>query len=205
MKKNETKMTVKVPTALYQRFVRQLDELSLKKAAFLTSIIESELPHLRKDLDGKKLSSRGRRHIAGALKKMGTTTVNVVLTKQLARSLTQCVQAHGIVRDAFVSRLIALLRSEPNFLEALDLPARVEQRQFRALVQDMPTSPLKAMEEVRADPFYYLRVAVEERQGTGLYTAPLPRRWDGLACFLPDEDVPSTPAWKARQAHLADL
>lgn len=59
--------------------------------------------------------------------------------------------------------------------------------------QDIPTSPLKLIEETQWDPLYYLRCACEERFGCGLYTLPLPKGLIGLSCYLADEDVPGTP------------
>lgn len=205
MRKGDTKITVKVPTSLLRRFKRQIDGLNLKRDAFLVSMIGGELPYLEKDMDGRRLTSAARRHIAGSLKRMGTSTINVVAPESIAASLTKATKRHNLVRDAFVSRLIALLRSEKSLLDLLDLPERIERPQFRSSVDAMPTSPLKAMEEVKADPLFYLRVAMEERHGTGLYLADLPPRLHGLACYLDDGQVPGTVAYKARQGEEEQL
>jgi hypothetical protein len=203
MKKGETKVTFTVPAKMAESFRNQLDALSLKRDAFLAFMIERELPNLARELAGKKLSPIGRRHIAGSLKRMGTKRLGVVMSKPAAKTLRKCARDHGISRDAFVSRLVALLRSEKALLKALDLPEQVDQRRFRAVVEDMPTSPLKAMEAIRWDPLYYLRSAMEHHHGVGLYLARLP--WDGLACYLADEDIPGTPEWRKREQELAEV
>jgi hypothetical protein len=51
---------------------------------------------------------------------------------------------------------------------------------------------MDAISEVMMDPFYYLRVAVHEQHGSGLYTMPLPPQFHGFACYLDDEEVPGT-------------
>src|SRR4051812_25590097 len=121
MNRMDTKMTVSIPKKLMESFMQQLDELALKRDAFLVAMLDGQLPYLEKELAGLKLSGKGRRHIAGSLKRMGTKKVNVVISKRLAREVDRLVRKHGLVRDAVISRLIALLRSEKVLLEALDL------------------------------------------------------------------------------------
>ena len=60
------------------------------------------------------------------------------------------------------------------------------------------------IEETQGDPFYYLRSACQERHGCGLYALPLPPQLHGMACYLPDDQVPRTMAYEARVAKEAE-
>ena len=190
---SQTKITVKIYEPLLRSFDRQLD-VHFKRDAFLNRMIQGEVKHLADDLDGKRLSLRAKRYISGELKRMGTTSVNIVVDKSTADALGAVVEATNMVRDAFINRLIILLRSSKPILDYLELPAFVTDRAFKASVDPMPTSPLKAIESVLADPMFYLRVAAEERHGVGLYLIDLPAKLDGFACYLDDARVPGTEA-----------
>jgi len=66
----------------------------------------------------------------------------------------------------------------------------------------MPTSPLRAMEAVRDDPLYYVRNHVEDVQGCGIYRVALPPGAEWASCYLPDDEVPTTGAFRRRQKDL---
>lgn len=115
-------------------------------------------------------------------------------------------ETHNLARDAFLNWLIALLRSTDVLLKFLNLPTKTDNRAFHGLgVQSMPTSPLRAIEETQSDPLYYLRTACEERHECGLYALRPPRNMLGFCCYLPDEDVPDTPANMEKQREEEEL
>jgi flagellar biosynthetic protein FliR len=57
-------------------------------------------------------------------------------------------------------------------------------------IEDMPTSPIRAIEETQWDPFYYLRTACFERHGCGLYALPLRALADSYALLPAGEGLP---------------
>jgi len=169
-------------------------------------MINVETECLAQELAGKKLSSKAHRYIAGELKRMGTTTVNVVVDKTVADALNAVVKETNIVRDAFINRLLWLLRGGKKLLDYLELPSRLTASAFEHYVPDfMPTAPLQAMLQIRDDPLYYLRLASEERHGTGLYLLELPYQLHGFACWLDDIFVPGTATYIDADQLLADL
>lgn len=189
-----TKITVKIYEPLLRDFGKQIDSLFIKRDAFLNSMIQEEVRHLASDLEGKKLSVRAKRYIAGELKKLGTVQVNIVVDKTTADQLNAIVEKTNIVRDAFINRLIMFLRSSSPLLSYLELPEFITGSAFESYVEPMPTSPMKAMEAVHSDPLFYLRVAAEERHNTGLYLIDLTPKLAGFACHLDDSQVPGTKA-----------
>ena len=195
----KTKITVKIVASLLQAFDKQLDELHIKRDAFFNSMLLGEIPNLERDLKGKRLSAQAKRHIASALKRLGTKQVNVSIDHATAKALNAVVTKTNIVRDAFVNRLIMFLRSSDVVLKYLELPQFVNSSSFEGHVEPMPTSPLKAIEAVHSDPLYYLRVAAEERFGSGLYLIDLPVSYTGLACFLEDSQIIGTKEWERAQ------
>lgn len=198
---SQTKITVKIYEPLLRDFDRQIDALFIKRDAFLNAMIKEETPRLAEDIGSKRNSPAAKRLIAGSLKRLGTTQVNVVVEKSTADELNRVVGEANMVRDAFVNRLIMLLRSSPRLLDYLGLPEFITGSAFDSHVEPMPTSPMKAMEAVHADPLFYLRVACEERHKTGLHLLELPEELTGFACILDDSHVPGTEANNKAQQH----
>lgn len=197
-----TKITVKIYEPLLRDFDRQIDALFIKRDAFLNAMLREELPRLKEDVAGRRNSAAAKRHISGELKRLGTRSVNVVVDKATSEALNAIVEESNIVRDAFVNRLIMMLRSSSQLLRWLDLPEFITGSAYSGGVEPMPTSPMKALESVHSDPLYYLRAACEERHGTGLYLIDLPAKLAGFACVLDDSMVPGTKAHEeaAREA-----
>ena len=199
---SQTKITVKIYEPLLRDFDRQIDKLFIKRDAFLNAMIQEEVRHLANDMEGKRLTTATKRYIAGELKRMGTTQVNVVVDKSTADALNAVVEASNMVRDAFMNRLIMLLRSSSQLLGYLELPEFITGSNFESYVEPMPTSPMKAMEAVHADPLFYLRVACEERFKTGLYLLDLPQKLAGFSCYLEESSVPGTQAYEQTQKEV---
>lgn len=197
-----TKVTAKLFAPTYARFDTQLSEALLRRDAFIDRMIANEVPHLRQDLAGKKLSPQANRYISQSLKKMGTQELekkSISIRHSTVDALKAAVDEHNLVRDAFLNLLIVLLRSTDKFLEQLGLPSRITSFR-RDGTDDMAVSPLIAITEIQWDPLYYLRAACEKEYGCGLYALTLPARFHGFACHLPDEDVPGTQANLERAA-----
>jgi hypothetical protein len=201
---NPTKITALLYEPVYKEFTLQLMSLPLKRDAFIELMIERELPELRRDLEGKVNSAKAKRYISGCLKKMGGGRVgelrplSIAVQKSTAQALRDLAQEHNFPRDAFINRLIALLRSTDYLLKELDLPAGVSDVRG---TESMPTSPMKTLEATFYDPLYFLRAACQQRYGCGLYLLGMP--WPGFACFLPDDEVPGTEAYIERRAAMA--
>ncbi len=192
-----TKITAKFYAPMYAAFDRQVSDALLRRDVFLDRMIAAEIPHLREDLRGKRLSSAAHNYISQSLKRMGGKNtpplkqVSLAVASETAKALNKVVVDHNLVRDSFLNLLIALLRSSDPFLKSLGLPLRVGDWP-QVGTESMPTSPMKAMEEIQSDPLVYLRDACEYQYSCGLYTLPLRQEWHGLSCYLPDEAVPGT-------------
>lgn len=197
-----TKITTLLYEPIYNDFTSQLKSLPFRRDAFIELMIERELPNLKEDLAGKVNSAKAKRYISGCLKKMGGAKagqlmkLSISVSKSTATELRALEDKHKFPRDAFLNRLVVLLRSTDFALKALDLPRTV--RQVGGGVEDMPTSPMGVLEAALFDPLYYLRNACQRQHGCGLYLVDTP--WPGFACYLADEDVPGTAAYLAQQA-----
>lgn len=192
-----------VPPKLWEAFRSQTDRLFLSRAPFLDYMLARELPELRAELAGLRLSTAAKRYVAGRMKRTGPTSVNIEVRPETADALRDAVRDHNIVRDAFVSRLIMFLRSSPPLLKLLEIPSSVSGRGRGAWLADMPTSPLEAMEVIRDDPLYYVRHHCQENWGCGIYRVQLQRSIDWSVCYLDDDEVPNSPALK-RAAKLLE-
>ncbi|MFC3627775.1 hypothetical protein ACFOKJ_16760 [Vogesella amnigena] len=188
----QTKLTFKIYEPLLDDFEKNIDRLCLKRDAFLNHVLRTEVDYLKKELGSKRQSAAARKFISGELKRLGTHTINVVVDKDVAAMLNEVVDSSNMVRDAFANRLLMFLRCSPKMLNYLDLPLNVRQSNFDYCIDDISTSPLLAMEEIFRDPMYYLRVAIEERNGVGPYMLNLPEKLIGFTCYLSDDQVPGT-------------
>lgn len=200
-----TKLTAKLFAPMYADFDRQLSGALLRRDAFLDRMIWQEIPHVREDLKGKRLSNEANRYISHSLKGLGgkksppLRQVSIAVRHETAEAFRSLVEEHNLVRDAFLNRLIALLRSSDKFLKALNLPMRVGWGR-RDGTEDMPTSPLRAIEETLWDPLYYLRAACHSQYGCGLHLLEFPVEFMGLYCYLDADQVPGTSVYKERES-----
>lgn len=200
-----TKLTVKLFQPMYAKFSKQLAAMPLLKDAFIEEMILSELRYLEEDLSGKVNSEAARRYIAGSLKRMGPKDkelepVSIKVALSTATRLRRVAERHNLCRDAFVNFLFACLRGEDGFLRYLGFSTRVGKIGWQSGVEDMPTSPLKAIEVSLSDPLYYMRSECQDLYGCGLYALELPSQMHGFACYLPDHLVPGTPEHAEFQA-----
>ncbi len=184
------KISVRVGDKLMGSFQAQLDALHVKRDAYLDHIISGEVVYLRAELAGKKLSRKGRRYIARDVMRTGKL-FNLTIRKTTADALDSVVEESNMVRDAFLNRLIVMLRCGETLRSIWNVPRTMDGPVFRG-TQGMPVSPLEAMEELRADPLYYLRTFMKEHHNEGLYTtAGLP---PAFCCYLDDLAIPGTTA-----------
>lgn len=188
---------------------RRLEQLHIRRDAFLNHMIGSELLYLREEMQGKRLSSKARRYVSGELKRLvsfgSESAVNIVVDTTTADALNALVKDTNMVRDAFINRLILFLRSTDSLLDHLRLPKTVRSREFESGVPDVPTSPLRAIEDAYADPLFYLRIAANERHECGLYLLPLPPKLQGFTCYIEDKDVPGTDAHAEAEREAKEL
>ena len=167
-------------------------------------MIKSELQYLDEDLINLRQSDKARQYVAGELKKLGTHTINIVVDKEVADSLNSIVKHANMVRDAFVNRLIMMLRST-KALKFFGLPSKITDLCFNGIDDPLPTTPLEAIEVVLKDPLYYLRQASIDRNKCGLYRLPLPKKFVGFSCYLEDEHVPNTEEHRKMQKAYAEF
>ena len=185
----------KMPATLWNGFRVQTDGLFIYRAPFLDHVIKSELPYMRADLKGYRMSTRAKRYISGELKRTDTEGVNLELRTSTADELREIVREHNLVRDAILARLVILLRSTDALLKWLEVPRYASDRSERGYLEDLPASPLLALEAIRDDPLFYVRHFVRDRHGLGLYRVDLPAVW--ASCHIEEDFVPGTKANKA--------
>lgn len=199
----KTAISFRVPDRLWEAFKTQTDNLFIARAPFLNHMVKQELPHLREDLAGLRLSTRAKRHISGELKRLGAKSRNIEVEPETAEALRAVVAEHNIVRDAFMCRLIIFLRSTNALLKYLELPHYATDRGIPSMLEEMPSSPLGAMEAVRDDPLFYIRNHLHHVHECGVYRVQLPREVSWAACYLEDEFVEGTRAFR-KQKKLTD-
>lgn len=187
-----TKITVRIQPGLAAKFDADIKGCFIKRDAFLTQVLRNEVPYLRKELEGKKLSQAAKLHVSRSLKRLGPEPMNILIDKAVATALNEVVEETNIVRDAFMNFLLMFLRATPTMLKHFDLPTHYTGSAFNSHLDPTRVGPLQAISDAMVDPFYYLRVAVQERHGVGLYSLPLPENLHAFSVYIPDEDVPGT-------------
>lgn len=201
----KTSISFRVPDQLWIPFKAQTEELFLNMAPFLDYAIRGELPHLHEDLASLSLSTKVKRHISGQVKRTGATSKNIEVRPETAEALRAATSEHNLVRDAFMCRLIIFLRSTDSLLKYLEVPEYADDHGVTAILEGMPTSPMRSLAAVRDDPLYYVRHHLQELHGCGIYQVALPRSMDWAACYLDDELVKGTRAHKKKQKEEEEL
>lgn len=198
-----TKLTANLYEPMYLDFDHRLSKLLIRRDAFLDLMIWQEIPYLRDDMAGKKLSKAANQYIARSLKTIGNADrpplrqVSIAVKQETAAALRDIVDEHNLVRDAFLNRLILLLRASEKLLDFLFLPKDSSWNKHD--VDHSPTSPIAALEHLMRDPFLHLREYSLREHGQGLYTLPLPHGLIGMSCYLEDDCVPGTKAHEESQ------
>lgn len=198
-------ISFRVPSRLWNSFKDQTDKLFLSRAPFLDHVLSVELPHLAEDLAGKKLNTRTKRYIANQLGRADTTPVTIDVQPETAKQLRAVVGEHNIVRDAFVCRLLIFLRAHNKLLDLLELPHYANDWSIKGMLEELPASPLRALEAVRDDPLFYIREHLKQRHGQRVYTVELWPEIDWSACYLPPERVEGTGAYNKQQKIWAEF
>ncbi len=117
----DTKITVKLIKSMDERLEQQLKRLCIKRDPYLDAILAAELPRVSEDLKGLRQSDAATRYIGGELKRQGLVQVTVKVRKSTADLLTRVTEEHNLHRDAFINRLISMLRGGTKTMEALGL------------------------------------------------------------------------------------
>lgn len=200
---SKVSISFSVPPKRWDAFKQRAHALFLNLGPFLDHMLSVELPHVQADLKGLRLSLRARRYISGAMKKQVplSPNVNFEVRQETADLLRTVVKEHNLVRDAFFCRLLVFLASSDKLLNYLEVPLYATDRGLRGLLEEMPASPLKAMETIRDSPLFYVREHVQNIHGCGLYRVALP--FPELHCYIEDDFVPGTRA-NRRLAKLWD-
>lgn len=192
-------MTVRIDQALWDSFSEQIDDLFIKKGAFIDFAIRTELRHLEHDLAGVKLSSKAKRFIANKLGARRPATVSIEVQKSTSEALNEIARHHNIVRDAFINRLIIFLRGNDKLLRLIGAPDSISASAFSSL-ESLPSAPLRAMKSLYDDPLYYLRTFLHQTEQGGVYSADLGIDQAWAACVIDDAVVPGT--WQHKQRVL---
>ena len=192
----QTKITVKIYTKLLNSFNNNLRNCFIKRDAYLNYVISQETPKLAEDMDGLKLTNPARQYIAGELKRLGTTKVNITIDKDTAEKLNLVINKSNMVRDAFINRLIIFLNASENLLEQLELPInpnKMDESDY--IVDSMSTAPISNINYFVSDPFLFLRPDIEEFHNERFYLYVLPKQMLGMYCYIDDTYVPGTEAY----------
>lgn len=195
--KTKTSISFNVPEKLWNAFKTQTDNLFLTRSTFLDHVIANELQYLRSDLRGLRQSHKAKRHVANAMR--DKVSVNIEVHTKTAEDLRDAMQVHNVVRDAFIARLLVLLRSTDGFLKHLNLHTVATCNGPGWSLEEMPSSPMKAMEAIRDDPLFYVRHHVEQVHQVGLYRVRFDPSLDWAACYLDDEQVTGTAAHRKQK------
>ena len=196
---SQTKITLKIHKPFLKAFNKQVEDNFLKRDAFLNHVIKCEISHLQKDMGKLRQSDAARLYISRQIKELDLKTINVVVDKDVSVELKKIVDQTNMVRDAFANRLILFLLSPDQLLKHFELPFETNDYSLSSS-EGMPTSPLKGIEAILYDPFYYLRTAYEEAYRESFYLLDLQsidEKLIGLSCYISDKDVPGTADYEA--------
>lgn len=200
----DTKITVKVTPWNLKLLNTQLSDCCIKRDAFIENLIEIETPKLALEMADKRQSTAAKRYISGELKRKGPKVVNMKISQSTAQQLNEVVSQCNMVRDAFINRLIFLLTAPTEILTLVDLPGTISEamESTNYVNASLPTSPLAAIQEIVADPFFHFRAWLDEPGLDGIYLRHLSDKLPYLACYMEDVNVPGTKEFLALKGDM---
>ena len=113
-----TKITAKVWRRVVDRLNRKLRKACLRRDAYLTRVLEVEVPELDAEVSIAN-TEQAERYVAGKLLEFDLKPVSMALPVSLVDRLNDTCRRKRIVRDAFFNRLFLLLAAEPGLIDRL--------------------------------------------------------------------------------------
>ncbi len=226
MAKQNQKILVNVWKPLLARFNERVDSLCLRRDAYLSMLLNSEVKHLDKEVPIAN-SEYAYSHISEHLELLPRKALTLSLDPETVRELNFTCKRKSIHRDSFVNRALLLLVATPKQWRALFLGFDMDR--LSDLVRDryvgqFPSNngnwnPLDVAHENLFDPFVSIRDCLEiareeepDNKGLLLYSLPFIHSvfrnapsLMGLNCYMPDELVEGSPANQELSRSLDDL
>lgn len=227
MEPTPRKTSIRIWQPVLDRFNERINAACLRRDAWLTKVLDHELPHLEAEIRNPN-SEAAQRFIASRLDALPRKLVTLTLPDELVRTLDDICQRKRIVRDSLFNRLFFLLVADFRLKTRLFFDG--DNSWFPRLLERTNVSSsaagdlLDAVPEFR-DPFLAIREGqrvlrdelikefgtperadewFDERR---IYTAPITETTfpkidlSGLNVYLSDLNVPGT----AEHGHLSTL
>lgn len=113
-----TKITAKVWRPAVDKLNRKLHKACLRRDAYLTRVLEVEIPELDAEVSLPN-TPEAERYVASKLAAFDLKPVSMALPVSLVEQLNDICRRKRIVRDAFFNRLFLLLAAEPAEIDEL--------------------------------------------------------------------------------------
>jgi hypothetical protein len=192
-----TKITIRLLDVLNRRLKRDLLSCFIKRDQFVSHLIKSQLPSIQIALKDKHLSSRAKSFISNNIKKE-STLVNLQIDKDIASELTRIVKEGNLVRDALINRIIFFAVADHKVLKTMRIPTTVEEvSSLSNYLPSLPIAPIKLMQEVTIDPFYFLNEAFQTVHSESMYLIDFSdfnfnddlKKISCLSCYLDESQI----------------
>lgn len=116
--KTPPKISVKIWRPIIDKLDQKLDAACLRRDAYLSKVLEAELPWLDSEVSLAN-SSAAQSFVASRLDQLDRKLVSLTLRQELIEQLNDICQRKRIVRDAFFNRLFLLLALNPKGIDTL--------------------------------------------------------------------------------------
>lgn len=121
MKQDRRKTSTQVWRPVIDKLNRKLDKASLRRDAYLESVLEVELPYLDQEV-ALPNSTVAAKFIGERLDQLDRKLVSLSLRVDLVERLDEICARKRIVRDAFFNRLFFLLAAKPAVIDRIFFP-----------------------------------------------------------------------------------
>lgn len=112
------KISVKIWRPILDKLDQKLEAACLRRDAYLTKLLETELPHLDSEVSIAN-SQASYDYVASKLDSLDRKLVSLALPPELTIRLNEICSRKRIVRDAFFNRLFLLLAVSPKTIDKL--------------------------------------------------------------------------------------
>ena len=184
------KIMVSLVTPLIDRLNRQMEQIGIRRDAYLTQLLNFELNKLVIELGDKCNSEAGKKYLGMELQKLPKTSVSIALNKSVIEKISYVCKKHNIDRDCLINRIIFFLSAERKHLINIGLDCSTH-----SLPVDLTeglVNPFEQAHELINEPFSKIRewMTQSDNEISTFYLWPLDVI--GLNCVIDDHLVPGT-------------
>lgn len=197
----KSKILIQAVTPVMGRLNEKIKALGLRRDSYLNTVFRTEAANLVNELGDKRNSDTAKNYLWAQLRNLPTTSVSIMLSKDVIVVIDTACSKINLPRDCFVNRVFFFLAAEAKHLESAGISIASV---MSHVADDLRVNALDNASLFLSDPFHELRQFMKANETT-LYEWKFERKVIGLNCYLEDSSVPGADGYMDLETMLASI